>query len=731
MSSQRNRRLAPVAAAVLLALYGTAEAQDTPAQESSPRTLPKVRVEAAAEGYATGAISTATKTETPLLEVPQSISVITHEQIQDQAMQSLTDVIRYAPGVGAAQGEGNRDNPIFRGNASTADLFVDGIRDDVEYFRDLYNVERVEVLKGPNGMMFGRGAVGGLVNRVTRWANREEVHEATLQVYSEGGGRATADFGTAIGDSLGLRVTGLYEDSDSYRDDVTFERMGVNPTLSFALGENATLRLGYEYYDYDRTADRGIPSFNGAPSASEPEIFFGDPHQSTTAATVNAATAVFEYRFANGASLTNRTRWADYDKDYWNVYAVTPVTGDVVGIEAYGQVNTRENLFNQTDLVLDFQTGSVGHTFLVGMELGTQDSDNRRDNGLFDFGGGAPPVTVPASNDQRVYVPFGNPRTTFPVTFAHVPTASSPAPAFNHIEATQAALYLQDQIKFTPHWQAIIGVRYDNLDIEFNNLNPPTATTPARIETKDDLISPRAGLIYQPIETMSFYASYSMATLPRAGAQMTSLTPTNEAFDPEEWENSEVGVKWDIRPDLAATLALYQLDRTNVIAPDPNNPTLSILVDGQRTRGVELGLTGRITEAWSIAGGYAYQDAEITETQSAAVVDGARVGQVPENTFSLWNRYDFTPSWGVGLGVIYSDEQFVAVENVLTPASNVTLPDYTRVDAALYWTVTPRLRLQANVENLLDEEYFPNAHNNNNITPGSPLAARVSVVTNF
>jgi catecholate siderophore receptor len=716
---------------MVLALYGVAEAQETSSPESSPRTLPKVRVEAAAEGYATPAISTATKTETPLLEVPQSVSVITQAQIQDQAMQSLTDVVRYAPGVGAAQGEGNRDNPIFRGNASTADLFVDGIRDDVEYYRDLYNVERVEVLKGPNGMMFGRGAVGGLINRVTRQANREEIREAGFQVYSEGGGRATADFGTAIGDALGLRITGLYEDTDSYRDDVDFQRLGVNPTLFLALGENTTLRLGYEYYDYDRVADRGIPSFNGRPSVTDPSTFFGDPHQSTTGATVNSATAVLEHRFANGATLTNRTRWADYDKEYWNVYAVTPVTDGVVGIEAYGQEHQRENLFNQTDLVFDFRTAGIGHTFLVGMELGTQDSDNRRDNGLFDFGGGAPPVTVPASDNQRVYVPFGNPRTTFPVTFAHVPTAASPNPAFNRIEATQAALYLQDQVKFSPHWQAIVGMRYDDLDVEFNNLNPPTATSPARIETQDDLISPRAGLIYQPRETMSFYASYSMATLPRAGAQLTSLTPSNEAFDPEEWQNSEVGVKWDIRPDLSATLALYQLDRTNVIAPDPNNPAQSILVDGQRTRGVELGLAGRITEAWSIAGGYAYQDAEITETQSAAVVDGARVGQVPENTFSLWNRYDFTPNWGVGLGVIYSDEQFVAIENVLTPASNVTLADYTRVDAALYWTVTPRLRLQANVENLLDEEYFPNAHNNNNITPGSPLAARVSVVTSF
>ncbi len=731
----RSRNVAAVLAA--LCVSGPASppaiAQDSAPESPRPAsTMPKVRVEADAEGYTVETTASSTKTNTPLRDVPQAISVVTRDQIQDQAMQSLTDVVRYAPGVGAAQGEGNRDNPIFRGNASTADMFVDGIRDDVEYFRDLYNVERVEVLKGPNGMIFGRGAVGGLINRVTRQANREAVREATLQAYSEGGGRTTADFGNAIGETLGLRVTALYEDSDSYRDDVTFERVGINPTMFLALGANTTLRLGYEYYDYDRVADRGIPSFQGRPSASAPETFFGDPDQSTTGATVNSATAVLEHRFANGASLTNRTRWADYDKAYWNVYPVTAVTPDgTVGIEAYGQENQRENLFNQTDLVVDFQTGGMAHTFLVGVELGTQDSDNRRDNGLFDFGGGTPPVTTPASNDQRVYVPFNDPRTTFPVTFAHVSTAASANPAFNHIDTTQAAVYVQDQIKFSSRWQAILGVRYDNLEIEFNNFNPPTATTPARIVTQDDLISPRAGLIYQPTDAMSLYASYTVATLPRAGAQMTSLTPTNEAFDPEEWENVEVGLKWDIHPGLSATAAIYELDRTNVIVPDPNNATLSILVDGQRTRGAEVGLTGRVLEAWSIAGGYAYQDAEITETQSAAVVDGARIGQVPEHTFSLWNRYDFTPSWGVGLGVIYSSDQFVAVENVLTPASNVTLPDYTRVDAALYWTINPNMRLQANVENLLDEEYFPNAHNNNNITPGSPLAARVSFVTNF
>ena len=724
--------------ATLTVLQGSADAteivlaQDVPSGDSSDaKTLPKVRVEAEEAGYNVQAITTGTKTHAALRDVPQSISIVTRDQIQDQAMQSLTDVVRYAPGVGAAQGEGNRDNPIFRGNGSTADMFVDGIRDDVEYFRDLYNVERVEVLKGPNGMIFGRGAVGGLINRVTRQANGERVREVAVEGYSEGGGRFTADFGDAVGNKLALRLTALYEDTDSYRDDVTFERIGISPTLLLDLGESTVLRFGYEYYDYDRVADRGIPSFQGRPSDTDPATFFGDPSQSPTAATVNSLTAMFEHRFSDGVTLTNRTRWADYDKMYQNVYAVTAVTANgTVGIEAYGQQNDRENLFNQTDVVFDFQTGDVGHTFLIGAEAGRQDSDNRRDNGLFDFAG-MPPVTTPASNDQRLYVAFSDPRANYPVNFAHVPTAASANPAFNHIETTQASMYVQDQIRFSPQWQAILGVRYDNVEIDFNNLNPPTAASPARIVVEDDLISPRAGLIYQPTSSLSLYASYAVATLPRAGAQMNGLTPTNEAFDPEEWENREVGVKWDIAPQLAATVAVYQLDRTNVIAPDPNNATVSILVDGQRTRGVEVGLTGQFTDAWSVAGGYAYQDAEITQTQSATVIGGARIGQVPENTFSLWNRYDFTPTWGVGLGVIHSSDQFVAIENLATPASNVTLPSYTRVDAALYWTLNDVFRLQANVENLLDEEYFPNAHSNNNITPGSPRTGRLSFVASF
>jgi catecholate siderophore receptor len=286
----------------------------------------------------------------------------------------------------------------------------------------------------------------------------------------------------------------------------------------------------------------------------------------------------------------------------------------------------------------------------------------------------------------------------------------------NHGRARIAAVYVQDQVELTPQWLAVLGLRYDNFDMDFTDHRGAGT----RIETSDDLLSPRGGLIYKPAENLSLYASYSMTYVPRAGAQLSSLNPTNEALDPEEFENVEVGAKWDFSPALAFTAAVFQLDRKNVVIADPNDPTVSLLVDGQRTEGVELGVSGQVNESWSIQGGYAYQDGHLSED-----VGGTRLAQLPKHVASLWNRYDFTPAWGVGLGVIHQTEMFAAADNA------VTLPEFTRVDAGVYYTPNERYRMQLNVENLLDERYYPNAHNNNNITPGSPLAVRVGVTANF
>ena len=678
------------------------------AAASAPTPLPKVTVvaEHESDGYLVAGSRSATKTDTALIDVPQSVSVVTRDLMQDQAMQSLMDVARYVPGAGMAQGEGNRDTIILRGNSSTSDFFLDGVRDDVEYYRDLYNLDRVEILKGPNAMIFGRGGAGGVVNRVTRQASWQPVRELSLQGGSWDNRRATFDFGDAITDGVAARITGVYEDSESYRDGFELERKGINPTAAFAIGEATVLRVSYEHYDYDRVADRGIPSL-AAPTAvdrpfrTDESTFFGDPGQSPTSATVNQGSITIDHAFNDDVHLRNRTVYADYDKFYQNVYAggaVDPAT-NLVPLAAYNNQQLRENFFNQTDLTFSARTGPVGHEFLAGMELGEQTTDNVRMTGLFN------------GTDAALLVPAADPRVPVPVTFTPTETDNT-----NHGTATIAALYVQDQMRLSPDWLAIVGLRYDSFEMDFRDRRGAGLD----LDSSDDLLSPRGGLIYKPAENVSVYASYSMTYVPRAGSQLASLAPTNAALDPEEFENIEVGAKWDLNPSLALTAALFQLDRRNVAIPDPNDPTVSILVDGQRTEGLEVGVSGRLSESWSIQGGYAYQDGELTDRAG-----GTTLAQLPKHVASLWNRYDFTPAWGVGLGVVYQTEMFAASDNL------VELPEFMRVDAGVFYTPNERLRMQVNVENLLDERYYPNAHNNNNITPGSPPAVRATVTASF
>jgi len=671
-----------------------------------PEFRESIDVETSA-GYEAPAVRSATKTLTPLRDVPQAVSVVTSALIADQRMQSIADVVRYMPGIGIAQGEGNRDTPIFRGNSSTADFYVDGVRDDVQYFRDLYNLERVEAVKGPNGMIFGRGGAGGVINRVTRQADWEQSHEAAVQLGSWNNRRVTADVGQAFSEKVAARVMAVYEDSDSYREEVGLDRYGVNPTFAFALGPDTMLRASYEYFHDERTADRGISSFNGRPVKTDPETFFGDPDRSTSDATVNLFSSVLEHKLGSDVTLRNRLSFGDYDKFYQNVFpGAVNTAGTQVSLSAYNQATQRQNLFNQTDLTVTRSTGRIGHNLLLGVEVGRQETDNFRNTGFFTTVG--PAVT-------SVLAPLDDPRISLPVDFRQ-----SLTDADNHGVATVAALYAQDQITLSPRFQAIVGLRYDNFEMDFTNNR-----TGADFTSDDGLLSPRLGLIFKPVETVSLYGSYSLSYLPRAGEQLGSLSLTNQALDPEEFKNYEVGVKWDPAPNLAFTAAIYRLERGNVVVPDPADPTRSLLVDAQRTDGLELELSGNITRRWGLIGGYAYQDGEITQSISSTAQAGAVLAQLPKHSFSLWNKYDVSSRWAVGLGLLYRSEIFTSTDNL------VTLPSYTRVDGGLFFNINTRLRAQLNVENLLDETYYASAHSNTNITPGSPRALRVTMTTRF
>jgi catecholate siderophore receptor len=713
MLMKKTPAIAPLAVALGFALSVTAHAADGTADDAGgrrPTDLDTVRVVGKVDyGYVQKNTSTATRTDTPLRDVPQSITVVTQDLIHDQAMQNLGDVVRYIPGVGMAQGEGNRDTPVFRGNSSTADMFIDGMRDDTQYFRDLYNIDRVEALKGPNAMIFGRGGAGGVLNRVSKQADWNRVREASLQLGSWNKRRIAADVGQPINDAMAFRVTAMAEDSESYRDGYKAERWGLNPTFAWHAGEDTTITLGYEHFEDDRVADRGIPSsttfFNGRrlPVDVDASTFFGDPARSPTWADVDAFSALVEHDFGSGWTLRNRTRIADYDKFYQNIYAggpATPTAGGTMQAElrAYNNATRRRNMFNQTDLVFSLGTGIV-HQLLVGAEFGRQQTDNLRKTGYFG---------VPGSAATFVRVPLETPRYTGPIEFRQ-----SASDADNRSVAKIGAVYVQDQIEFSPRWQAILGLRYDRFEVDFHNNRDGRAITAI-----DNLLSPRAGLVYKPFEPVSFYASYSMAHLPRSGEQLTSLTATNKAFDPDQFRNREVGAIWDVSPDLALTAALYRLDRTNVMTPDPTDPARSILVDGQRVEGIELGLAGNVTKRWSVMGGYAWQDGEIPGSTAA-------LPNLPRQTASLWNRYDFNDAWGIGLGASYRDKIFAQNTNL------VVLKGYTRYDAAVFYAVNSTLELQLNVENLFDKRYYATAHNDNNITPGAPRSAYLGVTLKF
>lgn len=665
------------------------------------------RVTVTAPGPTDTPIRTATKTDTPLRDVPQGISVVPRSLISDQSMHSMADVARVVPGLGMAQGEGNRDTPIFRGNTSTSDFFVDGVRDDVQYFRDVYNVERIEVLRGPNAMIFGRGGVGGVINRVTRQAERARIREGKIELGSYGHRRLSGDVGQPFRSDAAFRASAMYENSDTYRSGVGLERYGFNPTFTVSLGSSTIWRTGYEYFHDGRTADRGVPSFSGRPVSTPASTFFGDPALSESNATINSLTSSLDHRFGGRWTVQSRINFANYDKFYQNVYAGSAVdpSGTDVSLSAYNNATDRTNIFSQTDLVAKATTGRIAHTLLAGIDLGRQATDNFRNTGYFGATGSATSMSVPVAN----------PVTSLPVTFRQSTTDAN-----NEGVAQVAAVYVQDQVELSKRLLAIAGVRFDMFDVDFHNNR-----TGLSFETRDRLLSPRAGLIFKPIPPLSVYGSYSMAYLPRAGEQLSSLSITNRTLDPEEFRNREFGVKWQVRPALAFSAAAYRLDRGNVSIADPIDPTRSLLVDGQRTTGIEVEFAGNLTRAWSVVSVYAYQDGLITRTQSASVRAGARLAQVPRHSFSAWNRYELTPRLGAALGLVHRSDVFAATDNT------VTLPAFTRVDGAVFFLLNARLRAQVNFENLLDDRYYLYANGNNNITPGSPRAVRLALITQF
>lgn len=678
------------------------------------------------KGYQATRSTSATRTDTELVNVPQAITVITRDFMQDQSMQSIADAVRYVPGVQAAQGEGNRDQLVLRGNQTSGDLFVDGLRDDIQTYRDLYNTDRIEVLKGPNGMIFGRGGAGGVINRVSKKAGWDPVKDLSVSYGSFDHRRITADYGQGLTDDIAFRINGVYENSNSYRDGVSLERFGITPTFTIKPDDKTDIMLSAEYFKDQRVGDRGIPSVNGPGDSrlnnrpyniSNYDQFFGNARQSPTETETVAFNAIISHAFDNGIQVKNSTRLAFYDKYYQNVYADGSVKNNgMLDIGAYRDETKRENLINQTDISWNAMTGSIEHKLLTGLEINVQDTQNNR--------------TTPSTASET------DGAGKFATVSALTPFAT--APDFNRLfrkqqsDFTVVGTYLQDQIIFNPHWQAVVGLRHDRIDTDFRDL-----IGNKQFNITNNLWSPRAGLIFKPSTTSSLYANYSSAYVPRAGDQLIGISTINSSstafLAPEKFINKEIGFKWDIDTNLSLTAAAFHLERQNIAVADPSVPGQILLLDGQVTKGLEVGLTGQVTDQWQVFGAFTLQEGEVTKTQNNTnanniIPKGSALALTPTRTFSLWNKYQINEVWAVGLGMITRSEMFAATP---TATQSTVLPGYTRFDAAIFAKISPKWDAQINIENLTNKDYALFAHNNNNITPGAPLNARATLNYHF
>ena len=661
------------------------------------------------DGYRAISTTSSTKTDTPILDVPQSIAVMTERQLRDEAILSIADLVRHVPGASAGQGEGHRDQVTLRGNASTADFFVDGLRDDAQYYRSFYNIDQVEVHKGPNAMIFGRGGGGGIINRVTKSAvvgiNKAS---ATASLNSFGSWYGSVDHNLALGDAAAFRFNAYYEGLDNHRDAFSGHRYALNPVLGWD-AHNLRVQLGYEYVRDSRGVDRGIPSRNGEPLKGYRDLFFGAAGTNRADITAHLATFRGEAELSETLKANVSVLYAHYDKVYANAYAATAVANGQLGIEAYRDPTVRDNLIAQANLVWRHETGPVSHILLAGVETTQQDTENERITGYFS-------PTEPSAANRRAVIDFALPLAIPTPFFIAGPQGNGNRKTASALR--QASAYLQDQMALGDQIDLILGLRYDRFDLKVTNL-----FSQAKFRRADDLWSPRAGLVWKPASNAALYGSYTRSYLPQSGDQFTSLDASTAALKPESFDNYEVGAKWDIRPNLGIAVALYRLDRSNSRAAGTTPGTI-VLTGMQRAKGAEFSLVGHVTRQWQAVFGYAYTTAKILSATTAGPA-GRQVAQVPRHQLSMWNRVDLSPRIGVGLGLYHQSRAFATISNA------VALPGYNRVDAALFLKIKPGLDAQINVENIANARYFPTAHTDNNISTGAPINARATLIARF
>jgi catecholate siderophore receptor len=702
------------------ALSGMAMAAEVmPKADAGEEILLKdVKVKAARDkketSYKADTASTGSKIAMPIRDIPQSVSVVKKELIQSQNAFNLRDALKNVSGLTIAAGEGGRtgDSITLRGFSANPDQYLDGVKENGQYSRDTFFLERAEVLKGASSILFGRGTTGGVINQIFKKPTGQNrvIGDFTYGTYDFK--RSSIDAETAY-DDLAARLNLMWQDTDSFRDYNYNNRWGIAPSFRYRISPDTELSANLLHQEEDGVFDYGVPMYKGKPADVPINTYYGFPDNRMLDTDVNVGTVALSHRFNDEFSVRNTVRYGEYDRKYlthlFGAVTDTGLTSTVARTQAL-RGNNQENLYNQTDFVLKKPLFGFDNTLMFGAEFGWENYDFKSKNST-----GVPSISI------------FNPVLTPSVGAGLATDFSGTLATDRYTETRTYAGYLMDQFELTPEWKLLAGVRYDvfsaSQDDRLNDANDF-----GRIDRQ---WNPRAGIVWQPTKAQSYYFSYGTSFNPSAEAY--SLSEATNTLPPEKNRNFEIGAKYDLFDGrVSATAALFRLEKTNARTASPTNPDLTVLSGEQRTDGFELGLFGEILPRLDLSMTYAYLDAEVTKSNSTAVgtvsgqtksLQGMIPVNVPQHSGVTWLSYHLTDAWEIGGGVFYASERHTDSVN------EVTLPGYARLDAVLAYH-QKHYDVQLNVFNLTDTVYYESGQTRSAL-PGVPVSGQLSVRLKF
>jgi catecholate siderophore receptor len=655
-----------------------------------------------------------------LQDTPQSITVVTEKLMAEQGATRLEDALVNVPGITLNAGEGTArgDTVNLRGFSAFNDFFLDGIRDAAVYTRDAFDLQSVEVVKGPSAILFGRGSTGGAINQVTKAPLLTQLQSVTTDFGTNDLYRATADINEPFSPSSAVRLNAMAESSAvADRDLVKNRRWGLAPAVAFGIGEADTFTLAYLHQQENNLPDVGIPLLLGYPAPVPHDADFGLASDSQHVKD-DIATARYKHTFNEDLFVAETVRYAHYFFDYRYTMpnygsnlptAATPLDDILVGRDAAASRGVQTNLTNQTDLTARFATGGIGHTLVTGFELSRQTSDIGRYNN-----------------------PFNSNNAWIPETPLLDPDPYEPLAAFQPIASEQdttahtASVYVTDTIAVTRYLDIVGGARFDHFSADYSQT---TVATGARLllDHVDNLGSPRAAVIFKPTPMQSYYFSYGTSFDP--SAESLTLTTKTADLGPVKAKSFEVGTRQGLMDGaLSVTGALFKTTVDNAQTNDPENPNLTVLNGNQRVEGAELGANGYVTRHWEIAAGYAYLDSKTIASGTAAYV-GKELANTARHSLNLWNEYEFSNAFEAGLGVNWLGHRFDDFANT------ASLPGYVVWNAMASYKINDSISVQLNGMNLFNRFYLANAYytsaSENHVIPGAGRSGRLSIRVQF